>query len=135
MSSCCEFIPENRRDIDFEIKKALGREGICGLVMTPKATYAGAYMDVGIAWQIDEFEIDIVENVQINRHKPLSADYMTALDAGAAVFDILCPLSGEHEGQWSPVSLEEGEDGGLVVVKCILKCLVHKTLVPAKTIV
>lgn len=24
------------------------------------------------------------------------------------------------------MSLEEGEDGGLLVVKCVLKCLVHK---------
>ena len=50
---------------------------------------------------------------------------MTALDAGENVFNVMCPLSGEHEGQFCPVSLEEGEDGSLIVVKCILKCLVH----------
>ena len=67
--SACPFLVENRKDIDYEIKNALGRQGIVGLVMTPKATYAGAYMDVGIAWQIDELEIDVVENVTVNRGK------------------------------------------------------------------
>ena len=38
---------------------------------------------------------------------------------------MLCPLSGEFEGQFSPVSIEEGEDNGLVVNKCILKALVY----------
>lgn len=41
------------------------------------------------------------------------------------VFNVLCPLSGEHEGRFCPVSLEEGEDGSLLVVKSVLKCLVH----------
>lgn len=41
------------------------------------------------------------------------------------LFGVLCPLSGEHEGQFSPVSYEEGEDGSLIVNKCVLKCLVH----------
>ena len=101
--------------------------------MTPKATYAGAYMDVGIAWQIDELEIDIVENVMVNRGK--KDGYITGQDAAMRLFDVLCPLSGENEGQFSPVSYEEGEDNSLLVNKSVLKCLVHKTLIPTKTIV
>lgn len=92
--------------------------------MTPKATYAGAYMDVGIVWQIDELEIDIVENVTVNRGK--KDGYVTGQDAAMRLFDVLCPLTGEHEGQFSPVSYEEGEDNSLLVNRCILKCLVHK---------
>lgn len=42
------------------------------------------------------------------------------------LFDVLCPLSGEHEGQFNPVSYEEGEDNSLLVNKSVLKCLVHK---------
>ena len=122
--SACHFIAENRRDVEFEIKQALGKQGVVGLVMTPKATFAGAYMNTSLAWQLDELEIDIVENVLINRGKK-DGGYITGQDAAMRLFDVLCPLSGEGEGKFCPVSLEEGEDGNLIVNKCILKCLVH----------
>lgn len=122
--SACPFLVENIKDIDYEIKNALGRQGIVGLVMTPKATFAGAYMDTSLAWQLDELEIDIVENVTVNRGKK-NGDCITGQDAAMRLFNVLCPLSGEGEGKFCPVSLEEGEDGNLIVNKCILKCLVH----------
>ena len=92
--------------------------------MTPKATFAGAYMDTSLAWQLDELEIDIVENVTVNRGKK-DGGCITGQDAAMRLFNVLCPLSGEGEGKFCPVSLEEGEDGNLIVNKCILKCLVH----------
>lgn len=92
--------------------------------MTPKATFAGAYMDTSLAWQLDELEIDIVENVLVNRGKK-DGGYITGQDAAMRLFDVLCPLSGEGEGKFCPVSYDEGEDGSLLVNKCILKCLVH----------
>ena len=122
--SACHFIAENRRDVEFEIKQALGKQGVVGLVMTPKATFAGAYMDTSLAWQLDELEIDIVENVTVNRGKK-DGGYITGQDAAMRLFDVLCPLGVEGEGKFCPVSLEEGEDGNLIVNKCILKCLVH----------
>ena len=122
--SACHFIAENRRDVEFEIKQALGKQGVVGLVMTPKATFAGAYMDTSLAWQLDELEIDIVENVTVNRGKK-DGSYITGQDAAMRLFDVLCPLGVEGEGKFCPVSLEEGEDGNLIVNKCILKCLVH----------
>lgn len=133
--SACPFLVENRKDIDYEIKQALGKQGVCGLVMTPRATYAGAYMDAGIAWQIDELEIDVVENVTVNRGK--KDGYVTGQDAAMRLFEVLCPLTGEHEGQFSPVSYEEGEDNSLLVNRAVLKCLVHKAPAPspAKTVV
>lgn len=45
LSGCCTFLAENRKDIDFEIKSALGKQGIVGLCLTPKAAYAGKYED------------------------------------------------------------------------------------------
>ena len=122
--SACPFLVENRKDIDYEIKNALGRQGIVGLVMTPKATFAGSYMDTSLAWQLDELEIDIVENVTVNRGKK-DGGCITGQDAAMRLFDVLCPLGVEGEGKFCPVSLEEGEDGNLIVNKCILKCLVH----------
>lgn len=115
---------ENKKDVEFEIKQALGKQGIVGLVMTPRATFAGKFEDISLAWQIDELEIDIVENVLVNRGK--RTGFITGQDASMRLFDVLCPLSGELEGQFNPVSYEEGEDNNLLVNRCILKCLVHK---------
>ena len=123
LSGLCPFISENRKDIDYEIKSALGKQGIIGLVMTPKATFAGAFEDKSIAWQVDELEVDIIENVTVNRGK--RNGYVTGQDAAMRLFDVLCPLSGDNEGQFNAVSYEEGEDNNLLVNKCILKCLVH----------
>ena len=118
----CTFLSENRKDIDYEIKNALGRQGICAVVMTPKATYAGKYENSFLAWTLESLEIDIVENVTVNRGK--KSGFMTGQDVGIRVFDVLCPLDGEEEGKFCPVSLEEGEDNGLLVNKCLLKALV-----------
>lgn len=111
---------ENKKDLDYEIKSALGKQGIIGLVMTPKATFAGAYQDKSIAWQVDELEIDIIENVTVNRGK--REGYVSGQDASMRLFDVLCPLSGDNEGKFCPVSYEEGEDNNLLVNKCILTC-------------
>ena len=125
LSGLCPFIPEERKDIDFEIKNALGRQGIVGLIMVPRATFAGNFEDKSLVWQIDELEIDVVENVTVNRGK--KDGYITGQAASMRLFDVLCPLSGDNKGQFSPVSYEEGEDGGLLVNRCVLKCLVHNS--------
>ena len=50
LSGLCYFIPEERKDIDFEIKNALGRQGIVGLILIPRATFAGSFEDKSLAW-------------------------------------------------------------------------------------
>ena len=124
LSGNCEFIAENRKDIDYQIKNALGRQGIVAVCMTPKAKYAGKYEDLFLAWTLEELEIDVVENVTVNRGAK-NGKYMTGQDVAMRVFDVLCPLSGGNEGQFNPVSYEEGEDGNLLVNKCVLKALVY----------
>lgn len=94
LSGKVAFLAENRRDIDFQIKQALGKQGIVGLVITPKASFLGKYEDKMLAWELPELEVDIVENVSINRGKAVSSDIMTGQDASMRVFDVLCPLSG-----------------------------------------
>ena len=123
LSGLCTFLVENRKDIDYEIKNALGRQGIVGVVMTPKATYAGKYENSFLAWTLESLEIDIVENPTVNRGK--KNGFITGQDAAMRLFDVLCPLAGENEGQFNPVSYEEGEDNGLLVNKCLLKALVY----------
>ena len=125
LSGLCSFIPEERKDIDFEIKNALGRQGIVGLIMVPRATFAGNFEDKSLVWQIDELEIDVVENVTVNRGK--RDGYITGQAASMRLFDVLCPLSGDNVGKFLPVTYEEGEDGNLLVNKCVLKCLVHNS--------
>ena len=119
--SSCPFVSENARDIEYEIKKALGKQGIVGLVMTPKARFLGRAGDVGNAWQC-ELEIDVVESPTVNRGRPLSA-YCTGEDAALMAVEALCPCEGEDEGKMCPESFEQGEDGGLVVNKVVLKCI------------
>ena len=41
--SAVPFLVENRKSIDYEIKSALGKQGIVGTVLTPKANFAGAF--------------------------------------------------------------------------------------------
>lgn len=118
--SSAEVLWENRRDLDFQIKNALGRQGLVGVVSTPAARYRGNIEDSGRAWECD-FEVDFVENPSVNR--ALSSN-PTAQDAAMACFDVLCPPSGSGEGSFSPVSFEEGEDRGLVVCKSSFRTLV-----------
>ena len=116
------FLPENKRDIDFEIKNNLGKQGIVGIVMVPKVTYLGNYEKKMLAWQIDELEVDIIENVMVNRGL---SGHITGQDAAMEAFNILCPLSGDNVGKFSPVSYEQGEDNSLLVNKCLFKCAVY----------
>lgn len=53
LSGMCTFLVENSKDIDYQIKNALGRQGIVAVCMTPKATYAGKFEDAFLAWQLD----------------------------------------------------------------------------------
>lgn len=64
--------------------------------MTPKATYAGKFEDLFLSWTLEELEIDIVENVTVNRGK--RNGFVTGQDAAMRLFDVLCPLSGDFEG-------------------------------------
>ena len=67
LSGVCPFVVENNKTIDYEVKQALGKQGIVALVMTPKAQFIGRYGDKMNAWELPELEIDIVENVHTNR--------------------------------------------------------------------
>ena len=95
--------------------------------MVPKATYLGDYERKMLAWQIDELEIDIVENVLVNRGL---SGHITGQDAALEVFNILCPLSGDNVGKFSPISYEQGEDNSLLVNKCLFKCAVYGDRTP-----
>ena len=91
-----------------------------GVVLTPSAVYQGRVAGVGLAWQLDQLEVDLIENPTVNRGKD---GYITGQDAAMTAFDVLCPVEGEEVGQFCPVSYTEEEQRGLVVSKCVFKCL------------
>lgn len=51
------FIPENSKDIDYEIKNAIGSQGIVGIVMTPEATYQGVRSNGSQVWDLRDFTV------------------------------------------------------------------------------
>ena len=120
--SACPVYAEDQKDLEFQIKNALGRQGLVLVVATPKATYMGKLDDTSIAWQLDELEIDAVENPPVNRGR--KEGYLTGQEAAMKAFEILCPVEGAAEGQICPVRYEQGQDQGLLVSRAVFKCLV-----------
>ena len=120
--SACPVYAEDQKDLEFQIKNALGRQGLVIVVATPKATYMGKLDDTSIAWQLDELEIDCVENPPVNRGR--KEGYLTGQEAAMKAFEILCPVEGAAEGQVCPVRYEQGQDQGLLVSRAVFKCLV-----------
>lgn len=76
-----------------------------------------------MAWET-ELGCDIFENVIVCRGRK-DQPIVTGQDVAAHVFDVLCPLSGEREGQISPLDYEQGEQDGLVVNKLRFKCVIQ----------
>ena len=119
-----EFIPETKLDIDFEVKKALGQQGIVGIVNTLKGTFAG-HDGCTNAWQI-EAEVDVIENPPIRRAqlKKLGLSTGTVSDILDWVQESICGPSSPTFSKFSPVSQEIGQSNGLVVGRSIMRTLV-----------
>lgn len=120
------IVEENLKDIDYQIKNALGKQGIVGVVMTPKAQFIGNYEAREIAWQCD-CEIEIVENPMVNRGKPGSFDVITGQDVAARVFEVLCNPTNGNSGKFSAKTYEQGEESGLLVNKCTFQFALYGT--------
>lgn len=123
--SATTILAQSRRDISYEIKNTLGRQGLVTVVMCEKANYIGNYQDDCLAWEIPQLVVETVENESVNRHKPNNEEFLTSQDVACRVADVLCPCAGDYEGQFSPVSIENGENRSLLVSKATFKCLVH----------
>ena len=59
-------LSEDLLDIDYQIKNALGKQGLVIVVNTLQATYIG-HDGLVNAWQIDNLEVDVVENPSVWR--------------------------------------------------------------------
>lgn len=114
LSGRVTFIPENSKDIDYEIKNAIGSQGIVGIVMIPEATYQGVTAKGEQVWDLRNFTVQVVENPVVNRGRPKYAN-ITALDAATRAAQVLADPRFGLFGQYCPTTIEQGEDSGLIV--------------------
>ena len=124
-------LTEDLLDIDYQIKNALGKQGLVVVVNTLQASYLGHDGMVG-AWQIDNLEIDVVENPTVWRAwlKKHSKESGTTTDILYMTSEILGGPQSEDVpfGRFNPTSIEVGEDASLVVGKLHLKTTVRQNV-------
>lgn len=112
-----EFHPEHSLEIEYEVKKHLGMQGIVGIVNTLKGQYRG-HDGSTQAWDV-EAEVDIIENPTVRRAQMkkdgLSAG--TTTDVMNWVQESLCGPSSPTYGRFSSMTQEQGVQRGLVVGK------------------
>ena len=122
-------LSEDILDIDYQIKNALGKQGLVIVVNTLQATYIG-HDGLVNAWQIDNLEIDVVENPSVWRPylKKHGFEDGTTTDLLHMMAEILGgPQSGIF-GRFNPKSIEVGEDRQLVVGKLKLQTTVRQNV-------
>lgn len=98
--------------------------------MTPKADYIGMTARGEVAYDLRDITVQIVENVPVNRGLPSST---TALDAAQRAQEILASPNFTTFGVMNPVSIEQGEDSGLIVCQAKFNCNVHARYINPKT--
>lgn len=117
LQSCdVQFIAENKLDVETQIKTALQKQGICGMVMTPTATYLGINQG-NAAYQIDDFTLQIVEYTPVNR-----ASNRENVATGLDIANYATQLLGSFNaiigfGNLCPKGIEQSEESGLLVTK------------------
>ena len=124
-----QVLSEDLLDVDYQIKNALGKQGLVVIVNTLQATYIG-HDGLVNAWQIDNLEVDVVENPSVWRPylKKRGFEDGTTTDLLHMMAEILGgPQSGIF-GKFNPKSIEVGEDSALVVGKLKLQTTVRQNV-------
>lgn len=107
-----ELLIENAKEIEYQIKSAMGACGIVATVSTPSLTYKGdhAHEDGSKSpyFEMGTFNVVIVENPTLNRGR---ANYATALDTALQVAETLSPVP-----EICLNDITQSTMGGLVVV-------------------
>lgn len=112
----CDILIENAKEIEYQIKNAMGACGIVATVATPSLTYRGDYSGINGKqpyWEVNSLNVVIVENPTLNRGR---ANYTTALDAALQVAETLNSIP-----EILNASITQTTNGGLVVVSVSLK--------------
>lgn len=100
---------ENSAQIDFLIKNAISKLGVCCVVQTPTLDFYGKDKDGHPVWQIPEFSIVISEIPTINRARAGAA---TALDAALNGAETINELGSEV----ALGSINQMENNGIISV-------------------
>ena len=122
LARVCKLLPENIKDIDFEIRNALQKQGIAGVVMTPSLTYRGRDEKASY-WDVNGMEISFTENPIVNRasSKPASS-WASAQDCACRAAQVLVGPSFPSKSDCVVKRQETGEYQGLLVSKLIVDC-------------
>lgn len=126
------ILVEDQRDIEFEIKNALQKQGIVTVVMTPKMSYLG-HDGKYQAWQIDDLTIMTTEYVNINRAKN-KPSWKSGFDISFEINDNLAGPNAEIGfGRFCPIDIEQGEDNNLLVTKSRFSTTIQHIDLPIPT--
>lgn len=111
-----QFFPENAKDIDFQIKNALARQGLACIVMTPNLQYQG-HNGTDIAWDARDLTLQIAEFTPVNRASN-KLSVVTGLDLAVFAQNYLGgPQCAEEFGKFCPKAIQQSEEGGLLITK------------------
>lgn len=111
-----DILIENAKDIEFQIKNAMGACGTVATVATPSLTYRGDYSDgtnKSPYWEMTNLNIVIVESPTLNRGR---ANYSTALDTALQVAETLNEIP-----EVCNSTISQTTTSGLVVVTVSIK--------------
>lgn len=109
------WLAENQLDIEFEITKHIGNQGIVGIVMTPALSYQGMADDYTVSYKVNELVLQVTETPILNRGR-LNAG--TALDACArAVAQLMKP----YRFVMAPKGINQAEVKAFLVAKATLQ--------------
>lgn len=118
--SSMEFLCENSKQIDYDIKQNLAKQGVVSIVMTPKASFIGRKDDGKLVFDINDLTIMTTENTSVNRSNDKS---LTGQDISMRILKI---LGEDNYGTFCPIAYEQGEDSGLLVNKVTFSCTVNQ---------
>lgn len=109
---------ENAKDIEYQIKSAMGNLGTVITVSTPSLTYSGNLAGPeedrkSPFWTLNSVQIVVVENPTLNRGR---ANYSTALDTALQIAETLHQIP-----TLCNVSISQTSTGGLVIVTVVVK--------------
>ena len=114
------FLCENSKEIDYDIKQNLSKQGVVSIVMTPKASFIGRKDDGKLVFDINELTIMTTENTSVNRTNDKS---LTGQDISMRILKI---LGEDNYGTFCPIGYEQGEDSGLLVNKVTFSCTINQ---------
>lgn len=124
MSALCE----SSLDIQFEVEKALTKQGLACIVMVQNATYSGVRSGHEQAFLFDRLVVQLAEQPTVRRAqlKKNGLSSGTSPDVASRVFEVLGAFDEDYKQTFCPQTMEEGVVSGLVVTNCAFTCQFNK---------